>query len=90
MLKNHASISHLVGDAVAKLDELKLTEKEINLLELCRLIVDIEYKARYGESLGENNNIMYTESKQINKVLTDQIPPVDTVCQAYQRGIPGK
>lgn len=86
MVKKSTNLSQLVRGAISKVDELKLTEEEINMLELCRLIVDIEYKSRYGKSLGKNGSIMYTESKQSNQVLTDQIPPVDNSLSGSSTG----
>ena len=41
------------------------------------LIVDIKYRNRYGAMIDEKTDSGYSEEVQFNKVLADQVSPVD-------------
>ncbi len=41
------------------------------------LIVDIKYRNRYGDMFDEKTDSGYSEKVQFNKVLADQVSPVD-------------
>lgn len=41
------------------------------------LIVDIKYRNRYGDMFDGKNDSGYSEEVQFNKVLADQVSPVD-------------
>lgn len=41
------------------------------------LIVDIKYRNRYGHTFEDHNARGYSERVQFNKVLADQVSPVD-------------
>lgn len=57
-----------------KLNEL--STDGLNLLNLLTLIVDIEYRNRYGKTLDWQNGKGYKVNN--NEVLADKLPPVDT------------
>lgn len=42
-------IEELVADALTKESEQELNEEQLNLLRLCRLLVKIEYRHKYGD-----------------------------------------
>lgn len=56
-----------------KLNEL--STDGLNLLNLLTLIVDIEYRYRYGKALDWQQGKGY--KMNTNEVLADQLPPVD-------------
>ena len=56
-----------------KLDEL--STDSINLLNLMMLIVDIEYRHKYGGSI--DWQVGTDNKQQSNQVLADQLPPID-------------
>lgn len=56
-----------------KLNEL--STDGLNLLNLLTLIVDIEYRNRYGKTLDWQHGKGYKVNT--NEVLADQLPPVD-------------
>lgn len=47
------------------------------LLGFLTLIVDIKYRNRYGDTFDEKPDSGYSEEVQFNKVLADQVSPVD-------------
>lgn len=52
-----------------------LSTNSLNLLDLLTLVVDIEYRHKYGHPIDENDGNSY--SKQHSEVLADQLPPVE-------------
>ncbi len=47
------------------------------LLGFLTLIVDIKYRNRYGAMIDGKTDSGYSEEVQFNKVLADQVSPVD-------------
>lgn len=47
------------------------------LFEFLALIVDIKYRHKYGEMIANRPTASYSDSTQSNKVLADQVSPVD-------------
>lgn len=47
------------------------------------LIVDIRYRNRYGDMIDGNTDSGYIEEVQFNKVLADQVSPVDNGLLGY-------
>ena len=47
------------------------------------LIVDIKYRNKYGKSFDEQRGKGYSENVQFNKVLADQVTPVDNGLLGY-------
>ena len=62
-------------DLVSHLKLSELSADSINLLNLLTLVVDIEYRRQYGGSIDWQEGRGY--SKQSNKDLADQLPPID-------------
>lgn len=54
----------------------ELSTEGINLLNFLTLIVDIEYRNKYGKTLDYQDGKGYKMNK--SEVLADQLPPVDT------------
>lgn len=50
----------LTKNALAKKSEADLNEAQQNLLRLCRLIVDIEYKRKFGKNLDKETSNVYS------------------------------
>lgn len=47
--EKRSSIEELIADALTKESEQELNEEQLNLLRLCRLLVKIEYRHKYGD-----------------------------------------
>lgn len=62
----------------------ELSTDNINMLELLRLIVDIEYRQRYGDGSAQAQN-----SSEYNEVPADQLSPVEEVGSAGLRSTGG-
>lgn len=58
----------------------KLPTDSMNLLNLLTLIVDIEYRRKYGGSIDRKVGRGY--SKYSNQFLADQLPPIDSLGSA--------
>ena len=60
------------------------------LFGLLTLIIDIKYRVRYGYAFEVQHGKGYSKQLQVNKVLADQISPVDDgLLGNSQREIPG-
>ena len=76
-----SSLAGLIKNDLAnhqKIDQLSTDSK--NVLNLLTLIVDIEYRRKYGGSIDWKKGKGY--SKKHNEVLADQLPPTDGVKSA--------
>ena len=60
---------------VSSVDALSTDAK--TLFGFLALIVDIKYRERYGKPFEEQRGKGYSEDAQFNKVLADQLSPVD-------------
>lgn len=58
-----------------KVDDLSTDAQ--TLFELIVLIVDIKYRLKYGKTFDTQRGKGYSDDVQFNKVLADQISPVD-------------
>lgn len=67
-------------DLAARLKLNELSTDSINVLNLLFLIVDIEYRRKYGGSIDWQEGRGY--SKQSNEDLADQLPPIDNTGSA--------
>jgi hypothetical protein len=61
-MKTVNSIDNIVKQAVSSKSEALIDEAQQNLLRLCRLLVDIEYKKKYGAILDKKNVSDYSEA----------------------------
>jgi hypothetical protein len=60
------------------------------LVGFLALIVDIKYRNKYGKPFDEQSRKGYSERVQSNKVLADQVSPVDDgLLGMNQRELPG-
>lgn len=63
------------NDLASHLKLSELSTDSINLLNLLTLIVDIEYRRKYGGSIDWQDGRGY--NKRSNEDLADQLPPID-------------
>lgn len=68
-------VEKIESDLSSHLKLSELSADSINLLNLLTLIVDIEYRRKYGGSIDWQEGRGY--SKQSNEDLADQLPPID-------------
>lgn len=68
-------VETIESDLSSHLKLSELSADSINLLNLLTLIVDIEYRRKYGGSIDWQQGRGY--SKQSKEDLADQLPPID-------------
>jgi hypothetical protein len=51
MKNGHKSIKSIIDTALPKKSEVELNETQQNLLRLCRLMVDIRYRHKFGKNI---------------------------------------
>lgn len=71
----HSLVDTINKDLASHLKLNELSTVSINILNLLTLIVDIEYRRKYGGSVDWQEGRGY--SKQSNEDLADQLPPID-------------
>lgn len=76
----HSLADKIDEDLNSHLKLNQLSTDSLNLLNLLMLIVDIEYRRKYGGSIDWQKGRGY--SKKHNEVLADQLPPTDGVKSA--------
>ena len=55
----------------------------LTLFELLTLIVNIKYRVKYGKVFEDQHGSGYSSNVQLNKVLADQVSPVDNGLLGY-------
>jgi len=71
----HSLVDTINSDLASHLKLSELSVDSINILNLLTLIVDIEYRRKYGGSIDWQDGRGY--SKHRNKDLADQLPPIN-------------
>lgn len=75
-----------LGGLIAKHSKTKVNQLPTDMqvvLGFLNLIVDIKYRNRYGAMIDGKSNSGYSEEVQFNKVLADQVSPVDNGLLGY-------
>lgn len=73
--KKQSLVDTINSDLASHLKLSELSADSINILNLLTLIVDIEYRRKYGGSIDWQEGRGY--SKQSKEDLADQLPPID-------------
>ncbi len=73
--EKHSLTDIIDRDLASHLKLSELSADSINLLNLLTLIVDIEYRRKYGGSIDWQDGRGY--NKRSNEDLADQLPPID-------------
>jgi hypothetical protein len=87
MSKHSYSFNQIIQGALDKTLLTDLNEKELGILNLLTLLVDIEYERTSAASIDELTATSYSYGMVQNKVLPDQKSPADTVLEGSQREI---
>ncbi len=75
MTKRSSLKSLISKNQSSSIDDLS-TDAQV-LFGFLTLIVDIKYRSRYGKRFEDQRGKGYSEQVQFNKVLADQVSPVD-------------
>jgi len=72
----HQNLKTLISaNRMSSVDDLS-TDAQV-LFGFLTLIVDIKYRNKYGKPFEDQSNRGYSEKVQSNKVLADQVSPID-------------
>lgn len=75
--KKRSLVDTINQDLASHLKLSELSADSINILNLLTLVVDIEYRRKYGGSIDWQDGRGY--SKQSNEDLADQLSPIDEI-----------